>query len=236
VFFELKNIIVHYDRVMAVRGVSMRCEKGDIVTLIGSNGAGKTTTLRAISGLKEITSGEIWIEGHQISGYPPQKIDALGISQVPEGRRIFPYMTVGENLFMGAFIHKNKKEVLRVLETVFDIFPILHERYKQLGESLSGGEQQMLAISRALMNQPRLLLLDEPSLGLAPMMTRRISKAILEINAESGVTMILVEQNARMALKLAKRGYVLETGNVALADYSENLINNERVVQLYLGG
>lgn len=235
-FFEAKNIVVHYDTVMALRGVSIDCEQGDIITLIGSNGAGKSTTLKAISGLKGITSGEIWMDGRKISGLPPQKIVALGVAQVPEGRRVFPYMRVGENLHMGAFLRKDKERIKRDLEGVFGLFPVMKQRWKQLAGSLSGGEQQMLAMARALMAKPRLLLLDEPSLGLSPVITRAIARTILQINKEGKVTIILVEQNARMALKLAKRGYVLETGTIALQDDSDKLVDNERVKELYLGG
>jgi branched-chain amino acid transport system ATP-binding protein len=235
-FFEAKNIVVHYDTVMALRGVSINSDQGDIVTLIGSNGAGKSTTLRAISGLIDITSGEIYLDGQKISGLPPQKIVAMGVAQVPEGRRIFPYMRVGENLYMGAFLRKDKKQIKLDLEGIFGLFPILKERFKQLAGNLSGGEQQMLATARALMAKPRLLLLDEPSLGLSPMLTKAIASTILEINKENQVTIILVEQNARMALKLAKRGYVIETGAIALEDDSDKLANNDRVVRLYLGG
>ncbi len=235
-YFEARNIRVLYDRVIALRGVSIALEQGEIVTLIGANGAGKTTTLRAITGLTKISSGEIWFNGRRIDGLPPQKIVALGISMVPEGRHIFPYMNVKDNLLMGAYLRKDKKGIMEDLEKIYARFPRLKERLRQQAGSLSGGEQQMLAISRALMARPRLLLLDEPSLGLAPMMVREIARAILAINKEENVSVILVEQNSRMALKISSKGYVLENGQIALEDASRNLIYNDHVRRLYLGG
>lgn len=221
---------------MALRGISMALEQGDIVTLIGANGAGKTTTLRAITGLTKIRSGEIWFDGKRIEGLSPEKVVALGISMVPEGRHVYPYMSVKDNLLMGAYLRKDKKAIADDLERIYTRFPRLKERLRQQGGSLSGGEQQMVAISRALMARPKLLLLDEPSLGLAPMMVREIAKAILTINKEDRVSVILVEQNSRMALKISSKGYVLESGHVALEDESKNLINNDHVRRLYLGG
>lgn len=235
-YFEARNIQVLYDRVIALRGVSLTLEQGEIVTLIGANGAGKTTTLRAITGLTRISSGEIWFNGRRIDGLPPQKIVALGISMVPEGRHIFPYMNVKDNLLMGAYLRKDKKGIIDDLERIYARFPRLKERLRQQAGSLSGGEQQMLAISRALMARPKLLLLDEPSLGLAPMMVREIARAILAINKEEKVSVILVEQNSRMALRISSKGYVLENGRVALEDASKNLIYNDHVRRLYLGG
>jgi branched-chain amino acid transport system ATP-binding protein len=235
-YFEVRNIEVFYDRVMALRGISMALEQGDIVTLIGANGAGKTTTLRAITGLTKIRSGEIWFDGKRIEGLSPEKVVALGISMVPEGRHVYPYMSVKDNLLMGAYLRKDKKAIADDLERIYTRFPRLKERLRQQGGSLSGGEQQMVAISRALMARPKLLLLDEPSLGLAPMMVREIAKAILTINKEDRVSVILVEQNSRMALKISSKGYVLESGHVALEDESKNLINNDHVRRLYLGG
>jgi branched-chain amino acid transport system ATP-binding protein len=235
-YFEARNIRVLYDRVIALRGVSIALEQGEIVTLIGANGAGKTTTLRAITGLTKISSGEIWFNGRRIDGLPPQKIVALGISMVPEGRHIFPYMNVKDNLLMGAYLRKDKKGIMEDLEKIYVRFPRLRERLRQQAGSLSGGEQQMLAISRALMARPKLLLLDEPSLGLAPMMVREIARAILAINKEENVGVILVEQNSRMALKISSKGYVLENGQIALEDASQNLIYNDHVRRLYLGG
>ncbi len=235
-YFEVRNIEVFYDRVMALKGVSLTLEQGEIVTLIGANGAGKTTTLRAITSLTRISSGEIWFNGQRIDGLPPEKIVALGISMVPEGRHVYPYMTVKDNLLMGAYLRRDKKGITEDLERIYTRFPRLRERRRQLGGSLSGGEQQMVAISRALMARPKLLLLDEPSLGLAPMMVREIARAILAINKEEKVSVILVEQNSRMALKISSKGYVLENGRVALEDASKNLINNDHVRRLYLGG
>ncbi len=235
-FFEIKDLIVHYKGIMALKGISMRAEQGEIITIIGANGAGKSTTLRAISGLKDITSGEIWFDGQKVSGLTPPKIVALGIAQTPEARHIFPYMTVGENLNMGAYLRKDKEGIKRDLENVFGHFSILRQRFKQEAGVMSGGEQQMLAIGRALMARPKLLLLDEPSLGLSPLMVKEIAKTIVEINEQEKVGIVLVEQNARMALKLAKRGYVMETGRMALEDDSKNLAHNDHVINLYLGG
>jgi branched-chain amino acid transport system ATP-binding protein len=235
-YFALQNLTVLYDRVMALSGVSMTLEEGEIVTLIGANGAGKTTTLRAVTGLTPITMGEIWFAGQRINGFPPQKIVAMGISMVPEGRRIYPYMNVKDNLLMGAYRRRDRQGIALDLERIYTLFPRLKERLRQQGGSLSGGEQQMVAISRALMSKPKLLLLDEPSLGLAPMMVREIARAITTINKEDKVSIILVEQNSRMALKLSTKGYVLENGRVALEDSSANLINNDHVRRLYLGG
>jgi branched-chain amino acid transport system ATP-binding protein len=235
-FFEVKNIIVHYDRTIALRGISLHSLEGEIITLIGANGAGKSTTLRAISGLQALTAGEIWFERQKISGFPPHRIVSLGIAQVPEGRHVFPYMTVGENLHMGAYLRKRTPETQQDLDRVYSHFPRLKERSKQEAGKLSGGEQQMLTMGRALMANPRLLLLDEPSLGLSPIMVREIAKAILEINEKRKVSIILVEQNARMALKLAQRGYVIETGKIAIEDEAQRLSQNEHVIRLYLGG
>ncbi len=234
--FAVKNIKVLYDRVLALQGVSLSLEQGEIVTLIGANGAGKTTTLRAITGLAPIKAGEIWFEGQRLDHLPTQKIVAMGIAMVPEGRRIYPYMNVKDNLLMGAYRRQDSQGIARDLDRVFALFPRLKERLSQQGNSLSGGEQQMVAIGRALMARPKLLLLDEPSLGLAPMVVREIAKAIRLINREDKVSIILVEQNSRMALKLSSKGYVLENGRVALEDASENLIHNDHVRRVYLGG
>ncbi len=235
-YFEAKDIVVHYDRVMALKGVSMNLQKGDVVTLIGANGAGKSTSLRAITGLTRISSGEIWFDGQRTDSLPPQRIVALGIAMVPEGRHIYPYMNVKDNLLMGAYLRKDKEGITQDLERIYGRFPVLKERTGQQGASLSGGEQQMVVIGRALMAKPKLLLLDEPSLGLSPMMVKRISESIITINRKDSVSVILVEQNARMALKISTKGYVLETGRVALEDDSRNLINNDHVRRLYLGG
>jgi len=232
---NVKDVTVYYHKVAAIRDVSMEVEEGGIVTLIGSNGAGKTTTLRAISGLKHPASGEIWFEDQRIDRLAPEKINKLGIAQVPEGRRVFPQMTVVENLLMGAFLREDKDGINRDLEEVFKHFPVLKERQKQYAGTLSGGEQQMLAMGRGLMSNPRLLLLDEPSLGLSPILVMEIAKIIKDIH-QAGKTIILVEQNARLALSLAQKGYVLETGNIVLQGNAKDLRENEDVKKAYLGG
>jgi branched-chain amino acid transport system ATP-binding protein len=232
---NVKDITVHYAKVDAIRNISIEVEEGDIVTLIGSNGAGKTTTLRTISGLNHPTTGEIWFENQRIDQFPPEKINKAGIAQVPENRRVFPYMTVAENLEMGAFLRRDEEEMNRDLEGVFKHFPILKSRQKQMAGTMSGGEQQMLAMGRALMSNPKLLLLDEPSLGLSPIMCLEIAKIIRDIHAE-GRTIVLVEQNARLALALAQKGYVLETGNIVLKGEAKELRDNEKVKKAYLGG
>lgn len=233
---ELKNLIVHYEKVRALKGISLAMEEKSIVTLIGANGAGKSTTLKTISGLKQPTSGEIWFSAQRINSLSPHAIVSLGIAQVPEGRRVFPQMSVFENLIMGAYLRKDREGIFRDLDRVYAHFPILKERGTQAGGSLSGGEQQMLAMGRALMASPKLLLLDEPSLGLSPMLVKEIGKIIVNINQQEGVSIILVEQNARMALKLANQGYVLETGKIVLFGPSVDLLNNDHVRRAYLGG
>ena len=235
-YFEAKNIVVYYDRVMALKGISLSMQKGEIVTLIGANGAGKSTTLRAVTGLTKIRSGEIWFNEQRIDALPPQKIVGLGIAMVPEGRHIYPLMNVKDNLLMGAYRRNDKEGIRQDLEKVYSRFPVLKERSGQQGNSLSGGEQQMVVISRALMAKPQLLLLDEPSLGLSPLMVKRIAEAVTTINKTDNVSVILVEQNARMALRISTKGYVMETGKVALEDISKNLINNDHVRRFYLGG
>jgi branched-chain amino acid transport system ATP-binding protein len=233
---EVKDITVHYYKVAAVRNISIAIEDGEIATLIGSNGAGKTTTLRAISGLKHPTTGEIYFEGQRIDKFPSHKINALGMAMVPEGRRVFPQMTVLENLLLGAFLRKDKDDIQEDLEkVVFQHFPRLKERTKQAAGTLSGGEQQMLAMGRALMSAPKLLLLDEPSLGLSPIMCGEIAAIIRDIHAE-GRTVILVEQNARLALALAQHAYVIETGDIVLSGPAEELRENDSVKKAYLGG
>ena len=232
---NVKDVTVHYYKVAAIRDITIEVEEGGIVTLIGSNGAGKTTTLRAISGLKHPTRGEIWFEDQRIDRLAPEKINKLGIAQVPEGRRVFPQMTVLENLAMGAFLREDKDGINRDLEMVFEHFPVLKERQKQYAGTLSGGEQQMLAMGRALMSNPRLLLLDEPSLGLSPLLVMEIAKIIRDIS-QAGRTIVLVEQNARLALSLAQKGYVLETGNIVLKGDAKDLRENEQVKKAYLGG
>jgi len=231
---NIKDVSVHYRKVAAVKNISIEVEEGEIVTLIGANGAGKSTTLRAISGLKHPTTGEIWFDGQRIERLPPERINKLGIAQVPEGRRVFPEMTVMENLEMGAFLRRDTDGINRDLEGVFTHFPVLRERRKQSAGTLSGGEQQMLAMGRALMSDPKLLLMDEPSLGLSPIMCQEIAKIIKEIHKE-GRTIVLVEQNARLALSLAQKGYVLETGSIVLEGDAKDLRENEEVKKTYLG-
>ncbi|MGQ9694461.1 MAG: ABC transporter ATP-binding protein [Thermodesulfobacteriota bacterium] len=234
-WFQVDHLKVLYERVEALKGISLSMESGSIVTLIGANGAGKSTALRAISGLIHIAGGEIRFQQKRINGLSPQEIVRLGIAHVPEGRRVFPYMTVRENLFMGAFRRQDRGEIQTDLENVFTHFPVLKERKNQQAGSLSGGEQQMLAIGRALMSNPRLLLLDEPSLGLAPLMVREVGRIIWNINQQQ-VGIILVEQNAQMALRLAQKGYVLERGSIILEGNASTLLNNEHVKKAYLGG
>ncbi len=232
---DVKNIMVNYEKVKAVKGISLGAEEGTVISLIGANGAGKTTILKAISGLKRLTSGEIWFQGKRIDRMPPYTIVKLGIAHVPEGRKLFGLMTVRDNLAMGAFLQKDKGEIERNVEAVFRHFPILETRQKQLARSLSGGEQQMLAIGRALMAKPMVLLLDEPSLGLAPLVVAEIARIIEDIKA-AGLTIILVEQNAHLALRLAEKGYVLETGKIVLEGDSKDLLHSEYVKKAYLGG
>jgi branched-chain amino acid transport system ATP-binding protein len=230
---ELQNATVSYGMINALKGISLKIEQGEIVALIGANGAGKSTTLMSISGVTPLQHGTIYYNGTQISGRKAHEIVAMGISQVPEGRRIFPHMTVSENLEIGAFSRSNQ-EVIEGLEHVFTLFPTLAERRKQLGGTLSGGEQQMLAIGRALMSRPKLLLLDEPSLGLAPIIVSRIFRIIQEIN-EKGMTVLLVEQNAKAALRLAHRAYVLETGKIVMQGKASLLENDPGIKKAYLG-
>ena len=232
--FEAKSITVHYGKIQALKGVSIRVAEGVIVTLIGANGAGKSSTLMAISGLRPLTSGEIWFNGERIDGVRPYKIVKKGITQVPEARRLFPGMTVLENLEMGAYLRRDRSEIKRDLEEVFEDFSVLKERRKQRAGTLSGGEQEMLAIARALMNRPKLLLMDEPTLGLSPLMVSGVSRIIRRIY-QKGIRVLLVEQNARMALKLAQYGYVLESGEIAIEGDSEALMHNSDVQRIYLG-
>jgi branched-chain amino acid transport system ATP-binding protein len=233
---ELDDVVVHYGKIQALKGVSLRVDEGEIVTLIGSNGAGKTTTLRTISGTRPLTSGTIRFRGADISHQPAHRRVEMGISQAPEGRRIFPGMTVRENLEMGAYArHRTKRSELAAdFDRVFGLFPRLADRRSQPGGTLSGGEQQMLAIARALMARPRLLLLDEPSMGLAPKLVKQIFRIITEIN-EQGTTILLVEQNAAMALKAAQRAYVLETGSIMKTDVAAELLDDESIRAAYLG-
>jgi len=231
---ELEDLHVRYGPIEALHGISLRVAAGTIVTLIGGNGAGKSTTLRAISGLLTPTAGRITFEGRPIHGRPPHAILSLGIGHVPEGRQIFANLTVWENLRLGAFRERNAGRVLSRLEAVFQQFPVLRERAKQRGGTLSGGEQQMLAIGRALMAGPRLLMLDEPSLGLAPLYVDRVVEIVKALNAQ-GIAILLVEQRAQAALRIAERGYVLETGRIVLADDGARLLENEDVKRAYLG-
>jgi branched-chain amino acid transport system ATP-binding protein len=231
---ELEDLRAGYGNIEALHGISLSVGEGEIVTLIGANGAGKTTTLMAISGCVRARTGAIRFRGRDISGLPPHDIVALGLVQSPEGRKIFPRLSVAENLEMGAFTRRDPDGIAADQNRVFELFPILGERRRQPGGTLSGGEQQMLAIARALMARPRLLLLDEPSLGLAPLVVSRIFEVIRELNRD-GATILLVEQNAQMALKAAHRGYVLETGTIAMADAADKLLADPRVRSAYLG-
>ena len=233
---EIKNLTVNYGAISALHGITLSVQSGSIVTLIGSNGAGKTTTLKAVSGLLKPKSGEIIYGGKNIAGLPPHEIVARGLSHVPEGRMIFANLTVLENLQMGAYLVRDKKIVRREMEFVFAIFPRLKEREQQIAGTLSGGEQQMLAIGRALMSQPKFLMLDEPSLGLAPLLVKTIFEKIVEINRERGLTILLVEQNANRALEISSFGYVLETGKITLQGDSKSLRQNPQVQSAYLGG
>lgn len=232
---ELRNVDTYYGNIQALKSVSIDVEEGEIVTLIGANGAGKSTTLMTICGVTPPRNGEIFFKGSPIHQMKTDKIVTLGICQVPEGRRIFPAMSVLENLEMGTFLRRDKSDIQKDIEYVFDLFPILAQRRNQAGGTLSGGEQQMLAISRALMARPRLLLLDEPSLGLAPLIIKQIFEIIKKINEESNTTIFLVEQNANQALKLAHRGYVMENGAITLSDTAANLLDDEAVKKAYLG-
>ena len=234
-FFEVRNLHVHYDKVEALKGISLESSEGLVIAVMGANGAGKTTTLKTISGLKRPTSGEIWFQDQRVDDKSPRQIVRLGISHVPEGKRLFLQMTILENLLMGAYSRNDKREVNRDLDRIYEHFPILKERQSQVAGSLSGGEQQMLAIGRALMARPRLLLMDEPTIGLSPIMVHEIAKIIRDINQE-GVSIILVEQNTRLALGLTQRGYVLETGSIVLQGDSQELAHSEYVKKAYLGG
>ena len=232
---ELRNLQTFYGGIQALKDVSMKISEGEIITLIGANGAGKTTTLMSICGIVPPRSGDILFMDEPIHDLSPNQIVALGISQVPEGRRIFPYLTVMENLDMGAFLRADKDGIKQDMEYIFELFPILAERRHQAGGTLSGGEQQMLAISRALMARPMLLLMDEPSLGLAPLIVKQIFEIIKKVNEENNTTIFLVEQNANLALQVAHRGYVMETGRITLADSAQRLLADEKVRKAYLG-
>lgn len=231
---ELSNVHTYYGNIHALKGVSCSIPQGEIVCLIGANGAGKSTTLMTICGVQQAKKGQVIFKGKPIEQLTPEKIAVLGVSQAPEGRQIFPRMSTHENLEMGAFLRKDKAGIAKDLDWVFSLFPVLKDRMRQLGGTLSGGEQQMLSIGRALMSRPKLLLLDEPSLGLAPKMVEKIFETIIEIN-NSGVTIFLVEQNAHMALNISGIGYVMETGRIILADKAKALLENEQVKKAYLG-
>lgn len=232
---EAENLHVRYGNVEALHGINLQVRQGEIVTILGANGAGKTTTLHAISGLLRPSQGEIRFESQPIHKLPAHRLIALGIAQAPEGRRIFGTLTVRENLNLGAFTQTDPAKIAKTLQWIHELFPVLAQRHNQLAGTLSGGEQQMLAIGRALMAHPRILLLDEPSLGLAPLLVKAIFQTLWEIN-EAGVTIILVEQNARAALKLAHRGYVMEVGRIVLEDQAAALLANPEVRNAYLGG
>jgi branched-chain amino acid transport system ATP-binding protein len=232
---QVKELRVHYGKAEALKGVSIQVSQGSIITLIGANGSGKTSMMRAISGLKRPFSGEVWFRGGRIDRMGPHKIVRLGIAHIPEGRRIILPLTVLENMEIGAYLRKEKREIAESLEKIYGHFPVLKERRKQVAGSLSGGEQQMLATARALMTNPKLLLMDEPSLGLSPLLVDEVGKIITDIHKE-GVGIILVEQNAYMALKLAQRAYVMEVGNVVLEGNAAELIHDEQVKRAYLGG
>ena len=231
---EVKDINVHYQKVQAITDISIQIDEGQIVTLIGANGAGKSTMLRTISGLKRATSGGIWFDGEPIDQLAPEQIVRMGIAHVPEGRQVFPDLSVNENLLSGAYLRKDREGIARDLDEVHEHFPILKERRNQKAKTLSGGEQQMVAIGRALMSNPRLILMDEPSLGLSPVLVQEVAKIIREINLK-GVPVILVEQNAELALNLADYGYVLETGRITLEGKAKDLHENEHVRRAYLG-
>jgi branched-chain amino acid transport system ATP-binding protein len=233
---RVTDVELYYDHVHALKGVSLDVDEGETVALIGANGAGKSSILRAITGLKRIKSGEILYRGKRIDGCEPDEIVKMGIAMVPEGRRVFPYMSVKDNLLMGAFTRVDKAGIAATLDTVLRRFPRLRERYSQAAGTLSGGEQQMLVIGRALMAKPRLLLLDEPSLGIAPKLVQDIARSIVTINRDESVSVLLVEQNSRMALRISHRAFALTTGSVALSGRSSEMLSDERVKHLYLGG
>ena len=233
---KFAGVELYYGHVYALKGVSIEVNEGETVALIGANGAGKSSILRAITGLRKIRTGEIHYNGQRIDGVSPDAIVRMGIAMVPEGRRVFPYMSVRDNLLMGAFTRSGKAEIARSLEMVLGRFPRLKERYSQAAGTMSGGEQQMLVIGRALMSKPRLLLLDEPSLGVAPKLVQDIARSIVAINRDEKVSVLLVEQNSRMALRISRRAYALTTGAIALSGNSAELLNDDRVKKLYLGG
>jgi len=232
---ELKNVHSGYGSIKALKGISLHVMPGEIVAIIGANGAGKSTTLMTICGIVPVERGEVYYEGKLINKVSPEKLPTMGLCQVPEGRRIFPRLSVEENLILGAFHRDDKDQIAKDIQHSYDLFPILGERSKQHGGTLSGGEQQMLAIARALMTKPKVLLLDEPSLGLAPIIIQQIFDIIADINKEDGTTILLVEQNANLALQAATRGYVVETGEITLEDKASSLLKNPKIREAYLG-
>ena len=232
---KVSNVETYYGPIMAIRGVSFEVPKGGIVTILGANGVGKTTVLKTISGVMDPQKGSVLFEGREVRGMDPDKVMRLGMSHVPEGREVFPFLSVRENLRMGAYTRRDPDGVAKDLEAVFGYFPVLRERAEQRAGSLSGGEQQMLSISRALMARPHLMLLDEPSLGLSPKLVKDIFEIIVRINRERGVTILLVEQNANMALQTADFGYVLEVGSIVMADTCQRLLQKEDIKEFYLG-
>ncbi len=234
-YFETRRIRVNYDQVVAVRNVSIHMDEGETISLIGANGAGKTSTLRAITGLTKIAEGEIWFNGNRIDSLSTDAIVRAGITMVPEGRHVFPLMTVKDNLLMGAFLRHDKAGIAETMEKVVTLFPRLKERFNQPSGTMSGGEQQMMVIGRALMAKPRLLILDEPSLGVAPKFVQEIARAIVNINKNENVSVILVEQNSRMALRVSTRAYVMSIGRVVVNDQSRRLLLDDRVQKAYLG-
>lgn len=233
---QFQDVELYYDRVYALRGVTLELTEGETVALIGANGAGKSSILRAITGLSKIDRGSIIFQGERIDGRDTASIVNMGIAMVPEGRRVFPFMSVKDNLLMGAFTRRKKAEISQSLESVLERFPRLKERFRQTAGTLSGGEQQMLVIGRALMARPRLLLLDEPSLGIAPKLVQDIARSIVRINRDDGVSVLLVEQNSRMALSISHRAYAVTTGSVVISGNSRELLNDERIKAAYLGG
>ena len=232
---EIKNMTVHYGKALALDNVSLEIEEGEIVSIVGANGAGKTTVIRSVSGLEAPTSGEIWFKGKRIDKMQPYDVVKLGIVQIPAGRQIFQMMSVLDNLKVGAHLRRDRAGIKRDLESVYEHFPILKERQSQAGGQLSGGQQQMLAVGRALMADPKLLLMDEPSIGLSPILVAEVGKIIKDINSR-GISILLVEQNARMALQLATRAYILAIGRICLQGNCQDLIDNEQVQRSYLGG
>lgn len=233
---KLDNVELYYDHVYALKGVSLNLNQGETVALIGANGAGKSSILRAITGLSKVKSGEIYYQGERLDGTPASQIVSHGIAMVPEGRRVFPYMSIKDNLLMGAFTRTDKAGIARTLESVLERFPRLRERYHQQAGTLSGGEQQMMVIGRALMADPKVLLLDEPSLGIAPKLVQEIARSIVAISRDQDVSVLLVEQNSRMAMSISNRTYALSTGSIVLEGESKELMNDKRIKEAYLGG